>query len=121
MSLELGQSNEQNVEETHPCLSETISENQQDEIKKEQKDDNTTKEEKCTSEQESVEEHNGKDEVSKENITDLNETTEVEPQEDITPFTSLETSAKDISNSDKEETETHSDEVRKKTQCPDCS
>ncbi|KAI3784693.1 hypothetical protein L1987_43796 [Smallanthus sonchifolius] len=115
ISLELGEPNEQNIEETHPYLSEIISENAEDEIKKEEKDlshesvedtnDDAIKEEKCTLEQEPVEEHSGRDKVSKEKVTDLNETTEVEPQEDIIPFTSLETSTEDTSNSEKEKAE----------------
>ncbi|KAK1432743.1 hypothetical protein QVD17_09641 [Tagetes erecta] len=114
VSLELGQPNEQTVE-THPCPSKITSENLEDESKKEETDlspgsvedtnDNTTKEGKCTLEHDSIEEHNGQDEVSKEKIVDLNEATEVEPQEDITPSTSLETSADDISNSEKEKAE----------------
>ncbi|KAI3725990.1 hypothetical protein L1987_65787 [Smallanthus sonchifolius] len=115
ISLELGQPNEQNAKETHPYLSEIISENPEDEIKKEDKDlshesvkdtnDDTIKEEKRTLEQEPVEEHSGQDDVSKENVTDLSETTEVEPQEDIIPSTSLETSTEDTSNSEKEKAE----------------
>lgn len=112
--MELGQPNEQTVE-THPCPSKTTSENLEDDRKNEEKDlsigsvedtnDNTTKEEKCTSEHDSVKEHNAQVEVSKVKIVDSDETTEVEPKEDIIPFTSLETPAGDISNSEKEKAE----------------
>ncbi|KAK9067321.1 hypothetical protein SSX86_014647 [Deinandra increscens subsp. villosa] len=115
MSLELGKPNEQNVEDTNPCLSETISENPEDGIKKEDKhlspegvedaNDDTTKEEKCKLEQEPIEEHSDQDEVSKEEGTSLNETTELEPKENITPYNPLKTSTEATSNSEKEKEE----------------
>ncbi|XP_076949634.1 uncharacterized protein LOC143622331 [Bidens hawaiensis] len=114
---ELGQFNEQKVEEIHSSLSETTSQNPEDGIKKEDEDlshvnvegtnDDTTKEEKITLEQEPVEEHSVQDEVSKENVTELNKKTEVEAQEDITP-SSFESSTKDASNSEKEKAESES-------------
>ncbi|XP_035833421.1 titin isoform X13 [Helianthus annuus] len=113
--LELAQPSEQNVEEAHSHLSKSVTENPEDEIKKEDKElshetvkdtnDDTTKEEKCTVEQEPVEVHSGQDEVSKEKVTDLNETSEVEPKEEITPSTSLETSTEDTPNTEKEKAE----------------
>ncbi|KAI7734395.1 hypothetical protein M8C21_024548, partial [Ambrosia artemisiifolia] len=111
---ELGQP--RNVEEIQPCLSETVSQKPEDEIKKEDKDlshesvedrnDDSTKEEKCTIEQGPVEEHNDQDQVSKEKVTDLEETKEVEHKEEIiSSTTSLETSTEDTSNSEKEKAE----------------
>ncbi|KAL8251334.1 hypothetical protein R6Q59_035027 [Mikania micrantha] len=102
MLLERVQSNEQIVEETH-TISKTSSQNQEAEIGKQDKNlcdesvmdtnDTTTKEEIFALELEPV------DEVLKGENTDLNETTEVEPQEDPK---SLETTTKDTSNSEKE-------------------
>ncbi|KAM0003847.1 hypothetical protein Hdeb2414_s0266g00852431 [Helianthus debilis subsp. tardiflorus] len=114
--LELAQPSEQNVEEAHSHLSKSVTENPEDEIKKDDKElshetvkdtnDDTTKEEKCTSEQEPVEVHSGQDEVSKEKVADLNETTEEEePKEEITPSTSVETSTEDTPNTEKEKAE----------------
>ncbi|KAI7734396.1 hypothetical protein M8C21_024549, partial [Ambrosia artemisiifolia] len=123
VSNELEQTKKQNVEETEACLTEATSEKIEDNITKDEDlshdntehiNDNITKEEKClpdvitkeleisTLEHEPVEEqNNNQDEVSKEKFTDLNEPTAVEPQEDITPSRSLETSTDDTSNSDK--------------------
>ncbi|MFS7970493.1 hypothetical protein Hanom_Chr09g00821651 [Helianthus anomalus] len=96
VSLELVQPNEQNAEETLPCLTKSISDNQEDEIKKEDTHDNAADEDKRTLEHEPVEEHSSQDEVSKEKVTGLNETKEVEPQED-TPSISVKTSTDDTS------------------------
>ncbi|KAJ0753319.1 hypothetical protein HanPI659440_Chr09g0334331 [Helianthus annuus] len=114
ISLELGQPNEQNAEETLPCPTKSINDNLEDEIKKEDRDlshesvedtNDDTKEERRTLEHEHVEEHSGQDEVSKEKVTDLHETTEAELKEDITPSISLETSTEDASNLEKEKAE----------------
>ncbi|XP_076929587.1 uncharacterized protein LOC143594058, partial [Bidens hawaiensis] len=109
LPLELGQPNE-HIVKAHPCLSENL----EDEIKKdlsheslEDTNDSTTKEEGAL-EHEPVEEHSGLDEVPKENVADLNESTEVKPQEDIAPSISLEASTEDTSNSEKEKAEIES-------------
>lgn len=106
MPSEHGQPKEQNIEEIEACLTETVTEKTEDEITIKEEDssheniedpnDNTTTEEKRPLEHEPAEEqHGGLDKVSKENHTNLYETTVVEPQDDITPSTSLGTSTKD--------------------------
>lgn len=123
MTKELEQPKEQNVEEIQTCLTETTSEKTEMQITKKDEDlshdsielinENITKEEKCfpdettkateisTLEDERVEDQNdSQDEVSTKKHSDLNETIAVEPQEDVTPSGSLETSTKDTSNSD---------------------
>ncbi|KAL7604180.1 hypothetical protein Lser_V15G20718 [Lactuca serriola] len=105
VSSELGQPKGQIVEEIQAGPTEIISETIEEEITKKDEylshdsiqnpNDTTTKEEKCfqdaiTREIEPVAQQNdGLDEVSNEKSTDSNETTEVEPQEDIVPSSSL--------------------------------
>lgn len=112
MSSELGQPKGQIVEEIQAGPTETISETiEEEEITKkdehlshdsiENPNDTTTKEEKCfqdarTREIEPVEQQNdGLDEASKEKSKDSNETTEVKPQEDIVPSSSLVTTTEE--------------------------
>lgn len=115
MSKEFEQSKEQNVDEIETCLTETISENTEEKITKDEDlsndsvekiNENITKEEKCFSDgitKGNEEQNDSQDEVSKEKISDLNETTAVEPREDVTPSGLLETLTEDTKFSDKAE------------------
>ncbi|KAL8251333.1 hypothetical protein R6Q59_035026 [Mikania micrantha] len=123
-SVELEQTKEQNVVEVQACLNEIVSEKTEDKITKkdeglshdsvDQINKNNTKEEKCfpdeitkeietpKPEHEPLEE---KDEELKEKITDSNETTTLEAQQDVTPSTSLGISTEDTSNLDEAKVE----------------
>ncbi|GKA06575.1 hypothetical protein Tco_0685799 [Tanacetum coccineum] len=127
VSSEHEHSKGQKVEEIPACPTETINEKTEDEITEKKEDlshnslkdsENTTKEEQCvvdgrtreieisTLEHEPIEEQiGGIDEVSKDKSTDPKETAEVEPQEDITPSSSIEASTVYTSNSDKKKAE----------------
>nr|GEW42983.1 hypothetical protein [Tanacetum cinerariifolium] len=125
---ELENSKEESVEKIPACSTEIISEKKDDDEITEKTEDSsqdsikgnecTTKEEQrvldertreskiSTLEHEPIEEKiGGVDEVSKDKSTDLKETAEVEPQEDITPSSCIETSTVDTSNSDKKKAE----------------